>query len=97
LALVLNEAGRTLKADGRLLVIDIHTDPLKKFKGIYTKTIIAISEVLAGREHYRNYRHFIRIGGLTALLASNAFDTQPYKVVSGGNMGVFLSRVARVA
>lgn len=91
---VLNEARRILKPDGRLLVIDFHTGPLKKFKGMYTKIVITISELLAGREHYRNYRHFMRHGGIPGLMAANAFDIEAQKIVSGGNMGVFLLRAA---
>jgi ubiquinone/menaquinone biosynthesis C-methylase UbiE len=89
---VLDETRRILKAEGRLLVIDFHTGTRKTFKGIHTKIVITVSEVLAGREHYRNYRHFMRHGGIPGLMDSNRFDLEAQKIVSGGNMGVFLFR-----
>lgn len=93
-ARVLDETRRILKPDGRLLVIDFHTGPLKRLKGLYTKIIITLSERLAGHEHYRNYRHYMRHGGIPGLMASNDFDIEEQKIVSGGNMGVFLLKAA---
>jgi ubiquinone/menaquinone biosynthesis C-methylase UbiE len=87
---VLEEAKRVLKSDGRILLIDFHPGPIKMFKGVYSKIIITISEVLAGREHYRNYRHYMRNGGLPGLIDSMGFEIEDRKIVSGGNFGIFL-------
>jgi len=87
---VLNETKRILKKEGRLLLIDFHTGPIKKFKGIYSKIIITISEIVAGREHYKNYRHFIKNGGLPELIEALGFKIEDKKIVSGGNFGIFL-------
>ena len=89
---VLKEAKRILKGDGRLLLIDFHTGPIKKFKGIYSKIIITISEIFAGQEHYKNYRHFMKNGGLPGLIESYGFKIEDQKIVSGGNFGIFLLR-----
>ena len=89
---VLNEARRILKKDGRLLLIDFHTGPIKKFKGIFSKIIITISEIFAGHEHYKNYRHFMKNGGLPGLIESHGFKIEDQKIVSGGNFGIFLLR-----
>lgn len=90
---VLNEARRILKKDGRLLLIDFHAGPIKKIKGIYSKIIIMISEILAGRQHYKNYRHFMRHGGLPGLIKPHGFEIEDQKIVSGGNFGIFLLRI----
>ncbi|MCA9734975.1 MAG: class I SAM-dependent methyltransferase [Deferribacteres bacterium] len=87
---VLREAKRILKNDGRILLIDFHPGPIKKFKGIYSKIIITLSEILAGREHYKNYRHFIKIGGLSSLIESLNFEVTEQKIVSGGNFEIVL-------
>ena len=87
---VLNEVKRILKKDGRLLLIDFHTEPIKNFKGIYSKIIITVSEIAAGREHYKNYRHFMKNGGLPGLIKSLGFEVEDKKIVSGGNFGIFL-------
>ena len=89
---VFNEARRILKEDGRLLLIDFHTGPIRKFKGIYSKIIITISEILAGHEHYKNYRHFMNNGGLPGLIEPYGFEIEDQKIVSGGNFGIFLLR-----
>jgi ubiquinone/menaquinone biosynthesis C-methylase UbiE len=87
---VLTEARRILKTDGRLLLIDFHPGPLRKLKGYYSKIIITIAEISAGREHFKNYRHFIRMGGLPNLIDTCGFQIIDSKIVSGGNFGIFL-------
>jgi len=90
---VLNGAKRILKKDGRILLIDFHTGPLKGFKGIYSKIIITISEIAAGREHYKNYRHFMKNGGLLSLIELCGFIVEDKKIVSGGNFGIYLLKL----
>ncbi len=90
---VLNEAKRILKQDGRLLLIDFHTGPIRGFKGIYSKIIITISEILAGREHYKNYRQFMKTGALPNLIELCGFIIDDKKIVSGGNFGIFLLKL----
>jgi demethylmenaquinone methyltransferase/2-methoxy-6-polyprenyl-1,4-benzoquinol methylase len=89
---VLQEALRICKHDGRLLIIDFHNGPIKKFKGILSKIIITIAETAAGGEHYRNYRHFMKNGALPELIKNSGFTVEHHKIVSGGNMGIFLLR-----
>ena len=87
---VLREAKRTLKTNGRILLIDFHPGPLQKFKGYYSKLIITIAEIFAGREHYKNYRQFIKNGGLPALINAVDLKIDDQKIVSGGNFAIFL-------
>ena len=91
-ASILNEIKRVLKTDGRLLVIDFHPGALQPIKGWFYKVIITVSEIMAGREHYKNYRHFMANRGLPALAAAHGFTIEKERVVSGGNMGVFVLR-----
>ena len=87
---ILKEARRILKSDGRILLIDFYPGPIKKFKGIYTKIIITIAEIFAGREHFKNYRYFIKNGGLPELLKRTGLKIMDKRIVSGGNFGIFL-------
>jgi hypothetical protein len=51
----------------RLIFID-YTFPLPKN---YVGTGSKVAEFFAGREHHRNFKHYMRLGGLPALLAEN--------------------------
>jgi ubiquinone/menaquinone biosynthesis C-methylase UbiE len=87
---VLKEAKRVLKSEGRMLLIDFHPGPINKFKGVFSKVIITLAEMIAGGEHYKNYRHYIGNGGLPRLIDSLGFHIEDQKIVSGGNFGLFL-------
>lgn len=52
----------------RLIFID-YTYPLPKN---YVGTGSKFAEFFAGREHHRNFKHYMRLGGLPALLAENS-------------------------
>ncbi len=87
---VIDESKRTLKDDGRILLIDFHPGPLKPIKGWINKSIISIAEVAAGGEHFRNYRHFIKNKGLPALVSAHGLSVAQEKIVGGGSMAIFL-------
>jgi ubiquinone/menaquinone biosynthesis C-methylase UbiE len=87
---ILKEAKRALQNDGRILLIDYHPGPIKKLKGIYSKLIITFFEFLAGGDHYRNYRQFIKNGGLPSLIEKLGLKIENQKIVSGGNFGIFI-------
>jgi demethylmenaquinone methyltransferase/2-methoxy-6-polyprenyl-1,4-benzoquinol methylase len=87
---VLNEIKRVLKSDGRLLLIDFHPGPYEPLQGWISKTIIFISELAAGREHFRNYRQFITNGGLATLLSQYQMDTEKQSILAGGTFAVCL-------
>jgi len=69
---VIGEMKRVLKDSGRMLLIDYHPGPIRPFKGWLTKLVILLSEVAAGREHLKNYRHFMAIKGLPTLVTENS-------------------------
>lgn len=87
---VLKEAMRVLHDTGRILLIDFHPATVKNIKGLFSKLIISVSERLAGEVHYRNYRQFMRAGGLPALIKTAELTVAAQKIVSGGNFGIFL-------
>ncbi|MEX2189471.1 MAG: methyltransferase domain-containing protein, partial [Bacteroidota bacterium] len=83
---VLEEMKRVVKPDGRILLIDFHIGPYRFFQGWLTKTIIFVSEIIAGRKHFRNYRHFMSVRGLSPLLAEAGLSIEQEKVVGGGGL-----------
>ncbi|MEZ4514258.1 MAG: methyltransferase domain-containing protein [Chloroflexota bacterium] len=84
------EMQRVLKPNGRLLLIDFHPGPYRFPKGWFTKAFITVSERMAGRDHYRHYRHFMGAKGLPNLIAKHKLQIDQQKIVSGGNMAVLL-------
>ncbi len=87
---ILQEIKRVLKKDGRVLVIDFHSGPIKPFSGWLSKLFITMSEIGAGREHYKNYRQFMKNKGVPALADTHGFTVEKQRIVSGGNIGIFV-------
>jgi ubiquinone/menaquinone biosynthesis C-methylase UbiE len=89
---VIDESKRVLKRDGRILLIDFHPGPIHPLKGWLTKSIITLAEISGGREHFKNYRHFIANKGLPALIYVHDLVVDTKKIVAGGTLGLFLLR-----
>jgi len=89
---VINEAKRTLREDGRILLIDFHPGPIRPLKGWLYKSIITLIEFAAGGENFKNYRDFIADKGLPALVSAHGLSIDKEKIVSGGNIALFLLR-----
>ncbi len=87
---VLREARRVLKRDGRILITDYHRVPLRFPRGWWIRVVSTLAEIAAGRRHYRNYRHFIRHGGLPELIAGQGLKLEQMKITGGGNLAQFL-------
>ena len=56
---VIREMARVLKQDGRILLIDYYLGLIRFPKGWMYKIIILFLEIMAGREHFMNYRDFL--------------------------------------
>ena len=89
---VINESKRTLNEDGRILLIDFHPGPIQPLKGWLNKSIITFAEIAAGREHFKNYRDFMANKGLPELISTHGLSIDKEKIVSGGNIALFLLR-----
>lgn len=87
---VLEETRRVLKPDGRILLIDFHPGPYQPLDGWVSKTIILFSELAAGREHFRNYRQFMRTKGLSTLLKEHDLQVEKQSILAGGTFAVCL-------
>jgi ubiquinone/menaquinone biosynthesis C-methylase UbiE len=87
---VLSETRRVLKPDGRILLIDFHPGPYQPLDGWVSKTIILFSELAAGREHFRNYRQFMKTKGLSTLLKEHDLQVEKQSILAGGTFAVCL-------
>lgn len=96
-ACVVQEMKRVLKPDGRILLIDFHPGPIRPLQGWLTKLIILVSEIAAGREHFKNYRQFMSIKGLLPLITEYDLAIEKQRVVSGGALAVYLLSTKRSA
>jgi ubiquinone/menaquinone biosynthesis C-methylase UbiE len=90
---VIHEAMRVLKDNGRILLIDFHPGPIRPLKGWFYKSLISLVEFIAGGEHFKNYRDFMANKGLPGLISSHGLSIDKERIVSGGNIALFLLRV----
>jgi ubiquinone/menaquinone biosynthesis C-methylase UbiE len=90
---VLGEMERVTASGGRLLLIDFHAGRPRSVNGWLTKSVILISEVAAGRRHFRNYRRFISSGGLPELLRPSRLTVEREAIVGGNTLALYLVRV----
>ena len=89
---VMAEMVRVVNRDGRLLLIDYCSGPIRFPKGWLFKTLIVFLELAAGREHFRNYRDFVARDGLPGLIYAHDLSVEIEKVVSAGNMHAYVAR-----
>jgi len=89
---VMAEMIRVVNRDGRLLLIDFRSGPIRFPKGWLFKALIVSMELAAGREHFRNYRDFLAHDGLPGLIFSHGLSVETEKVVSAGNMYAYVAR-----
>ena len=88
------EMTRVIKPEGRILLIDFHIGPYRPLRGWLTKLLIWASEHAAGRRHFRNYRHFMSIGGLSTLFPTVGLAVEQRRIVGGGALALYLLRKA---
>ncbi len=85
---VLDEMVRVVDPEGRMLVID-YRDGSLRLKGRMWRAISTIAERVAGSDHYRNWRTYLRSGGIEAMVPAGAAVNKS-KIVSGGNLMILL-------
>ena len=91
---VLSEMARVTGAAGRVLVIDYYSGSLT-FKGHAMRAISAVPERIAGRTHHREYRRYLKLGGIPAMALEAGLAVEREKVIAGGNLAVWILRPVR--
>ncbi len=90
---VVREIKRIVKPGGQILVIDYYNGPVRFPKGWLFKGIITLIERFAGVEHFKNYRDFLATGCVPALADKHNLARAQEKIVTGGNLGLFVVQV----
>jgi ubiquinone/menaquinone biosynthesis C-methylase UbiE len=85
----LGEMARVVTPEGRVLVIDYRPGSLR-MKGYATRTLSTVAERIAGRDHYGNWRAFLRSGGIAAMAPPAGLSIEREKIVAGGNLALWL-------
>lgn len=85
---VLGETLRVLGADGKIIVLDYLA--AKNLRSALSLGLLGWVERFAGREHFHNFRHFMRIGGLDGFLATAGMNGAPAEKYFQGAMGIIL-------
>ena len=89
---VMKEARRVLKRSGRYLIIDYHVGETAFPRIIFHRTVTVFFEILAGRDHYKNYREFMRNGGLQTYIDECGYLIDSKKTIDAGEMVFYLLR-----
>ena len=76
---ILEEAKRLLSPEGKIILVDFENPWNRKSR--LGSLLISSIERMAGREHYRNSRQFLKAGGLQALVKTNRLrPTEKYAI-----------------
>jgi ubiquinone/menaquinone biosynthesis C-methylase UbiE len=81
---------RVLNDSGHILLIDFQPGPTQPMQGWISRLIIFVSEIAAGREHFRNFRHFMAHGGLSTLIAQHGLSVEKQQTLAGGTFSILL-------
>lgn len=91
---ILDEMARVVTPDGRILIIDYSTGP-RRTRGHVRRVLSIAAERIAGAEHYRNWRNYLRAGGIPEMLEGTGLLIEQEKIVSGGNLALWLLKSQR--
>lgn len=83
---MLKEAYRILKEDGKLIITDyIFT----KRSFFLAKWVITLIEKIAGKEHYKNFKSYNKLGGLNNLISKTEFIKYNETIKVFNTIGIF--------
>ena len=87
---ILKEVHRVLQPGGYLVIVDFEKpwDRRSWWGAVVTHMI----ERMAGREHYRNGRQFLRAGGLREFIKKNGLAEIERSLIAGGSFGIVRCR-----
>ena len=87
---VIREMMRVLNMGGNLLLIDFLPPPYSFPGGWMIRIFILILEVMAGYEHFKNGRDFLKRGGVLGLIETSQLNIEKTVSIGAGNIGLFL-------
>lgn len=85
---IVMEMIRTTKAGGSLILVDYTVLYKRTLYSITADKAIHFIEKFVGGSHYRNYRKFMKAGGLTAFIEPFGLEILEKHLLFGGNIGI---------
>ena len=85
---IVMEMIRVTRSDGSIVIADYTISSRKGIISPLSDRIIHYVEKLVGGSHYRNYRKFMRSGGLISFLESFDLKIKEAQFIFGGNVGI---------
>lgn len=85
---VVDEMIRVTKDDGRIVIVDYTTPRSNSITSSIYRVVVKIIERIAGGEHYKNYRDFMKKGGLYGLIKKHNLQIQEERIAYGDNIVV---------
>jgi ubiquinone/menaquinone biosynthesis C-methylase UbiE len=82
--------GEMARVAHRVLIIDHHPDHDGSLRGRAIRVLSTGIERIAGGDHYRNYRQFLRTGGIPGVVAGSSRGIAASRREAFGSMGVYL-------
>jgi len=77
------------KKNGKIIIVDYSVPKSKNFWTSLCKYAIWLVERIAGGEHYKNYKHFIKNGGLQKLIINLPLKLKNKRITYGGNLSIY--------
>ncbi len=85
---IIKEMKRVTKRDGRIIVTDYTISKTGSFLDYARGLVILAIERFVGGDHYKNYRDFMKNGGLYALIERHSLRIEKAFGVYGNNLGI---------
>ncbi len=85
---VVRECRRVTK--GHVMLVDYHGGPYPFPQGWLWKIMVTLSEISAGRQHYANYRDFLKRDGLQSICEEQGITVKRKYVVDSGVAAIYL-------
>lgn len=83
------EMARVMKADGKVLVTDFAPRP-QTIKGHTLRALSWLIERAAGRDHFREFRRFVKGGGIPAVAPLAGITIESARQLAGANIAIYL-------
>lgn len=86
---VIKEMIRVTKKNGNIILVDYTIPESKSFWSFLCKYAIWIVERITGGNHYKNYRHFMKNGGLQKFITKYPFKIKNEVKGFGDNLSIY--------
>ncbi len=86
---VVKQMIRVTKKNGKIIIVDYTVPKSKNFWTSLCKYAIWLVERIAGGDHYRNYKHFMKNGGLRELIINLPLRLINQRTTYGGNLSIY--------